>query len=405
MFVNNIRFFGGSCMDIKLTQKTAYDVIVVGGGIAGVAAAVAASRNGAKTLLLEKTCMLGGLATLGIINWYEPLCDGEGKQMIAGIAEELLHLSIKYGFESLPKHWGGKGIYPIRHERYATRFSPNIFASALVNYLEQNNVSLLFDTLATYPVMENDRITGIVVETVAGSELYPAKMVIDATGNATICHRAGVPTEVGDNVFSYLVLELNKEDVDELSQTGNFCAARECRYVRSKDGSYEKYKDLHGVTAEDVTQYMTWGANVLIDRLKTEDKESREIMTLPGMPQYRKIRRIIGESEFLGNEDGVKPENSVGSFNDFRKSGLGRRFQLPYTTLYNKMVPNLYAAGRIISATGTGWEITRVIPVAAFTGEVTGTAAALCVKNGTDATTLNVKELQNTLKAAGVLFE
>ena len=141
----------------------------------------------------------------------------------------------------------------------------------------------------------------------------------------------------------------------------------------------------------------------MLERLKTEDKESREIMTLPGMPQYRMIRRIIGESEFLGNEDDIKPENSVGSFCDFRKAG--RRFQLPYTTLYNKAVPNLYAAGRIISAKGEGWNITRVIPVAAFTGEVAGTAAAMCVKNNLDATTLDVKELQKTLKAAGVLFE
>lgn len=390
-------------MEIIVTQKTSYDVIVVGGGVAGVAAAVASSRNGAKTLLLEKSCMLGGLATLGIINWYEPLCDGEGKQMISGIAEELLHLSIKYGFENLPKKWGGEGIHPIHYDRYATRFSPNIFAAAMVEYLEQNNVDLLFDTLATYPEMENGNITGITVETVAGREFYPAKMVIDASGNATICHRAGIPTEVGNNVFSYLVLEINKEDADKLSQTGDFCSARECRYVRSKDLQHEPKKTLHGITAEEVTQYMSWGANALINKLRNEDKESREIMTVPGMPQYRKIRRIIGESEFLGNEDDVKPENSVGSFCDFRRPG--RHFQLPYTTLYNKKVPNLYAAGRIISATGEGWEITRVIPVAAFTGEVTGTAAALCVKNGTDVTTLNVKELQNTLKSAGVLFE
>ena len=72
-------------MDVKTITKNTYDVIVVGGGVAGVAAAVASARNGAKTLLLEKTVVLGGLGTQGLISWYEPLCNGEGKLLIAGI--------------------------------------------------------------------------------------------------------------------------------------------------------------------------------------------------------------------------------------------------------------------------------------------------------------------------------
>ena len=73
------------------------DVLVVGGGIAGVAAALAARRAGARVLLLEKQALLGGLATNGLISWYEPLCDGQGQQLIYGLAEELLRLSFRYG--------------------------------------------------------------------------------------------------------------------------------------------------------------------------------------------------------------------------------------------------------------------------------------------------------------------
>ena len=86
------------------------DVLVVGGGIAGVAAALAARRAGARVLLLEKQALLGGLATNGLISWYEPLCDGQGHQLIYGLAEELLRLSFRYGDDSLPEIWKDRSV-------------------------------------------------------------------------------------------------------------------------------------------------------------------------------------------------------------------------------------------------------------------------------------------------------
>ncbi len=82
-----------------------YDIIVCGGGVGGLAAAVSASRNGAKVLLIEKSLQLGGLATLGLINWYEPLCDGLGRHIMFGMPEELLSLAVRYGYDTLPENW------------------------------------------------------------------------------------------------------------------------------------------------------------------------------------------------------------------------------------------------------------------------------------------------------------
>ena len=94
---------------ISIADK--YDVIVVGGGIAGVGAALAARRNGCRVLIIEKSVMLGGLATLGFIAYYLPLCDGRGKKVTGGIAEELLYLSIKYGYNDLAPEWkDGTGV-------------------------------------------------------------------------------------------------------------------------------------------------------------------------------------------------------------------------------------------------------------------------------------------------------
>ncbi len=389
--------------NIETKVMPEYDVVVVGGGVAGVAATVVASRNGAKTLLMEKSCTLGGLATAGLISWYEPLCDGEGRQMVYGIAEELIRLSIRYGFENLPAKWGGQGKNPMNNERYlgryATRFSPNIFALALIEYLEENGVTLRFDTLATYPDMEGDICKGILVETVGGREFFPAKVVIDATGDACICERAGVPTELGINYLSYITHEIDYEGAVRLSETGDFCTARKWKKTGSDmrgNGHPEGLEPIQVTSAEDVTTYMALGGKMVLERLKTEEKDSRDIMTLPTMPQFRKIRRIIGETEFDGSEDGVHIENAVGTFGDFRRKG--RHFELPYTTLYNKCVSNLYAAGRIISSKEDGWELTRVIPVAALSGEAAGTAAALCVKHNCKNSELDIKTLQKTLK-------
>ena len=142
--------------EISTTIRDKYDVIVVGGGIAGIAASVSAARDGAKVLLLEKQVNLGGLATSGLISWYEPLCDSKGNQVVLGIAEELIKLSVRDCFDSLPKRWGGTDKSAPRRERYSTRYSPTVFALALDEYVTSSGVKILFDTYATYPVMEQN---------------------------------------------------------------------------------------------------------------------------------------------------------------------------------------------------------------------------------------------------------
>ena len=115
-----------------IIEREKYDVVVVGGGIAGIAAAVSAARQGVSVLLIEKKINLGGLATGGLISWYEPLCDGKGNQLIYGIAEELIKLSIKYSFDSLNSKWGGSvDETTAANKRYSTFFST---FSALKNH-------------------------------------------------------------------------------------------------------------------------------------------------------------------------------------------------------------------------------------------------------------------------------
>ena len=111
---------------------TSCDVLVCGGGFAGIAAALAAARQGKKVMLLEKQYMLGGLATAGLITIYLPLCDGLGRQVSFGLAEELLRLSVKDNLIEAknPVHWFNDYDTETRakSERYEVRFNAQYFA-------------------------------------------------------------------------------------------------------------------------------------------------------------------------------------------------------------------------------------------------------------------------------------
>ena len=323
--------------------------------LAGVAAAVAASRAGAKTLLIEKGVNLGGLATMGLISLYEPLCDGEGNQMVYGIAEELIKLSTCYGFDNLHPKWGGCVL--------------------------KNGVELKFDTLATYPVMEGKKCIGVVVENLNGREYYEAGAVVDATGNACVMDRAGVPTVNGRSFMTYIVHQYDMEDAAKLVENRDGNAFR--RWVSyganwAGEGHPEGVKVFKESTAEEVNEYMIIGKKNLLKRMEKLGKDNFDIMMMPNMPQMRTIRRIVGKVDFNAIDGETYPD-AIGWCGDFRPFGVGKHYQVPFGSMYNDGFDNLVAAGRIISAPlGNGWEVSRVIPVCAQTGEAAGKAAALC---------------------------
>lgn len=401
----------GMDINMKITDKRetiikdTYDVIVVGGGIAGVSAAVSAAREGAKTLIVEKGIVFGGLATVGLINWYEPLCDSKGKKMIGGVAEELIQLSIKYSFDNLPDVWRNGDNKQETNKRYATHFSPTIFAMAIDEYLRNAGVEIILDCLATFPVMDGSKCEGIVAETKEGKVFYGAKVIVDATGDAGIFEKAGAPTVCGENYMSFVAHGVNAEAVSHFNKSEDMLALRKWFTAGSDmfgNGHTEDMKKISGTTSEEITDFVLTGRKMLFDKIKDQDRKTRDVTMLPSMPQFRTIRRIVGESEFKAI-DGESFSNSIGSCGDFRPDGAGKHYQIPFTALYNKKIDNLIAAGRIISAPmGDGWEVARVIPICALTGQAAGTAASMALnKNITD---IDVKALQQKLLQNGVIF-
>ncbi len=385
--------------------REAYDVIVVGGGIAGISAAVAAGRLGSRVLLIEKGILLGGLATVGLISWYEPLCDGEGTQLIGGIGEELIRLATSVGYDNLPEEWGGTGHKFRRNRRFSSHFSPTFFALALDGFVKDAGVQLLFDTRATYPVMEGNRCTGVLTENLNGREFYPAGVVIDASGDAGIVSRAGIPCEGGVNYLSYIAHSYDISSIASAAESRDLVRFRHWESVGascSGKGHPEGMKTFRGDSAEELTEFVLTGRKMLFDKYRDSDKDTRDLMMLPTMPQYRKIRHIVGKTVFLGVENDVPCADSIGWTGDFRHAG--KRFSLAYSTLYHPDFPNLLTAGRVISASGEGWEIVRVIPTCALTGQAAGTAASLAVSSGTDVPALPYEKLHAVLEKNGTIF-
>ena len=108
----------------------------------------------------------------GLVNWYEPLCDGDGYTMTKGIAEELLRLSIKYGYDNLPEQWlEEKEPKADPKKRYATKFNPAMFSLALNELLMDEGIELRYDMLAAYSLMEGNVCKGVFVESKSGREI------------------------------------------------------------------------------------------------------------------------------------------------------------------------------------------------------------------------------------------
>lgn len=185
--------------------------------------------------------------------------------------------------------------------------------------------------------------------------------------------------------MTYMVHYFDMEGVKKLSENNDINAFRVWYNMGSNmngSGHPDGMDMIVADNSEVLTEYMIWGKARLIERLQSKDKNSYDVMSIPAMPQLRTIRRIVGKTDFEAIDKKTYCD-SIGTCGDFRPTCIGKHYQIPFGALYNEKFPNLLAAGRIISAPqGDAWEVSRVIPVCALTGEAAGKSAAKCIKNG-----------------------
>lgn len=369
------------------------DVLVAGGGIAGVAAALASARNGAQTLLLEKECALGGLATLGMIIRYLPLCDGYGHQVIGGIGEELMRESQRYGvlkmhgpWYGLPEVWTGEGSVEARaKKRFEADYDAGPMIMTLEKLLQEAGVEIWYDTRLCSA--SSGGLTHVIVENKSGRLALEARAFVDATGDADLCFLAGEATESSDqNRRSGWYFSVRDDEnpvlhplTDPLYQP---CLPGSRFYAGDRGSDVSAYvQDMHDMILENA------------------QKQNAVPFLIPTIPLLRMTRRLLGRETLTEANLGQWRTDAVALTGDWRKPAPVYAIGLAH--LQGVKSANLFAAGRCISSAGDAWDVTRVIPTCAATGEAAGLAAAMWAQTGT----VDVPALQNRLKAAGAILD
>lgn len=383
---------------ISTEVKNSCDVLVAGGGFAGISAALAAARNGADVLLLEREYILGGLGTAGLVTIYLPLCDGMGNQVSFGIAEELFMLSIKHGAEDrYPSAWLDGGTKEDRiKQRFEVQFNAHLFAMAAEKLLLDNGVRILYGTSAVAVNKDGSKIDAVIVENKSGRYgIEVKKSVVDCTGDADICKLSGAKTALyskGNIVSCWHYFLAN----GKLNLNMKNAGAGPLRENEVKVEEKVIDKTFSGVDGEANSELIQLShAAMYEDLVEKQKKDGRVPVTMPTIPQLRMTRRIDGAYVMDDVEMHKDFDDSVGMFSDWRKAGPV--YKLPFRTLYGNEVSNLICAGRCISVTDAMWDITRVIPVCAVTGEAAGVAAAMT----DDFANIDIKALQKRLVDAG----
>jgi glycine/D-amino acid oxidase-like deaminating enzyme len=401
------------------------DVLVCGGGFAGVAAAVAAARNGASVMLIERYGFLGGLATGALVITTPPLNNGINRE----IARRLMSWR-SYAPDHAKEDATNSEL--IDGNTCLLPYDPETTKYEFVRMLLDQQVEILFHSYIVGAPCTAGRIDGIVIENKAGRSAVRAKVVIDATGDADVAVHAGAPVR---EVKRPITMMFNMADVDSgraLEHLGNWNGLKKVvrNAVAKGEIDFELGTDpdfgAPGIFAADLVhkgQLSIWGGMLYMDRsLDPAERTRAEIVTrdhafrlanylkktVPGFENARleQMATEVGiratrnlEGEFVPS----KEEISRGEFNDtIARPYLRKKLAVPYRSLMPQRIENLLVAGRCVSAADDVMGRLRLIPVCSATGEAAGVAAAMAAAQGVSIRAVDVKQLQSVLIEQGV---
>lgn len=410
------------------TQHT--EAVVVGGGLTGVAAAIASARNDAKTLLIEQYGFLGGMATCGLVNPFALGYYVGKEQIIEGTFQDIL---------GNLKELGGLG-------ENGRTFDEEIMKFVLDEMIKEAKVKVLFHTLATDVSVKGSKIETISTESKSGRNKIAGKVFIDATGDGDIAARAGVPFESGrkkDGLTQPMTLCFRMAEVDAEKMpsrkeiTKLYKSAKKRGEITNPREDVLYFKTVHqGIVHFNTTRVVRVDGTKVEDLTYAEIEGRRQVMemvnflrkNIPGFersyllmtaPQIgvRETRRIAGEYilteqdvlEARKFKDGIARgsrcidiHSPTGEGTIMKNLKPGTSYDIPYRCLVPKKIDNLLVAGRCISATHEACSSIRVMPICTAIGEAAGVAGAQSIKEGyRPFRKLNVRTIQKRLISQG----
>ena len=379
-------------------RKYSCDVCVCGGGVAGIAAALSAKRAGAEdVILLERGFMLGGLATAGLVTIYLAICDGRGHQVCYGLAEELFMLSIEHGAEArYPKAWlEGGSLEEKLKRRFEVQFNAQLFAISAEQLLKREGVHIIYGAQVAATAVNNGKITDVIIEGKGGREAIEIKgSVVDATGDADVCKLSGAKTETyapGNKLAAWYYGYGNHSF--DLYMCGVLDVVDDKNATELTDS-----RRFGGLDTDELSRMMQISHAATLKNILEKRNQVPDLVptTIATTPEIRMTRRIVGAyTQDISEEQATYPD-TVGIYPNWKKSGPV--YELPLSALYGNEVKNLITAGRCISTTDEMWDVTRVIPVCAVSGEAAGAAAAM----SSDFANIDIAKLQGYLVSRGV---
>jgi hypothetical protein len=390
------------------------DVLVVGGGSAGVAAAVAAARRGADTWLIEGTGTVGGLATFGLINLLLTLDDGAGTQVVAGLCQETVDRLAAADLAIFPpksewnledpervgqwRRWGLIWGAP-ESVRYSVAFDPEAFVDVAFDLLRASGARLRLHTWFASVAMEGDRIAAVLVESKRGREAIVPRVVVDATGDGDVFVAAGAPH---DRIEIPPYLWFRVGGVRGEPEAFAFRTTAPGRYLVPWGPHADRVDPVDPDAVTAATFACRDAARAELARLRRE---------VPGfeaawLDDYARTLGITESRRLVGDVVVAKEDADVRFPDTVARTGHWTRrdvvFDVPLRAMTTASATNLVVAGRCISTTRYVHQATKEIPAAMATGEAAGAAAARTGGDG-NVRTIDAEALRSDLRAAGAI--
>ena len=394
-----------------------FDVVVVGGGVAGLAAAAASARNGANTLILERFPYLGGTATaslmanlVGFRNQVKP----DGIQTTKGIGEELvLALLNSGGAEKSRNAYESEQRSDTKGDlSYNYAFDTEAFKYEALKLVRDAGVHILFHTWFSDVIMDGSDLKGILIENKSGRQAVFAKVIIDCSGDGDVAFKAGVPyrqtkkdeaSRLNDGLM-YKIAGFEPET------KANGCLIHDTMVLWGPSPGAVNGADAQELTEAEINVRLAVYADLEEKKRQYPDLRNARIIDTGSLIGIRQTRFIEGEYKMTGEdvlegrvfEDAIAMAvNPIIHFYGYRRFLEHEGYDIPYRALVPVQVENLLVAGRCMSSDQRAYESWRAMAHILAIGEAAGTAAAISAADGTCPRSIDVKKLRKRLLDQG----